>query len=187
VSLDKDNHLGEELIIRALIDETDLSEAARRHLAECPLCRGEKEKLEQDLFQFGRIAKQNSPVPKGRISLPERRRRGRIGWFWNWQAASGMAALAMILLVVISWNALFRAQPEFSMVATNQELIEAEEFMTEVEVLVNNALPAVYLDISGESYMEVDEEFIDYVVPAEYEDLSRYDDGKTKIGGERLC
>ena len=185
MNLDKDNHLGEELILRALIDETDLSEAARRHLAECPLCRGKKETLEQDLLRFGRIAKQNSPAPKGRISLPEKSHWVNVGWFWNWQAASGMVAVAAIVLVVISWNALFRGQPEFPMVATNQELIAAEEFMTEVDLLVNNALPAVYLDISGESYSEVDEEFIDYMVPAAYDDVSRYDGGKTE--GEKLC
>jgi len=185
VSRDKNNHLGEELILRFLIDENDVPEAARRHLAACPVCRGEKEKLEQDLVRFGRNAKQYSPVPKRRISLPERNRRDSISWFWNWQAASGMAAVAAIILVVISWNALFRSQPELPMVATNQELIAAEEFMTEVDVLVNNALPAVYLDISGESYSEVDEEFIDYIMPAAFDDVSRYDGGKT--GGEKLC
>jgi hypothetical protein len=185
VNSDKNNHLGEELILRFLIDEDDVPEAARQHLAICPLCRGEKEKLEQDLLRFGRIAKQYSPVPKRRISLPERSRRDTVGWFWNWQAASGMGAIAAIILVVISWNTLFRAQPEFPVIATNQELIAAEDFMTEVDLLVNNVLPAVYLDISGESYLEVDEEFIDYMVPAAYEDVSRYDGGKTE--GEKLC
>jgi hypothetical protein len=187
VSRDRNNHLGEDLIIRVLIDETEVPEAARRHLAECPVCRGEKEKLEQDLLQFGRIAKQYSPVPKRRISLPERRRRNSISWFWNWQAASGVAAIATIVLVVVSWNVLFRVQPELNPDVINQELLAAEELMTEVDLLVNNALPAVYQDISGESYMEVDEEFIDYIVPAAYEDVSRFDDGKTKIGGGKLC
>jgi hypothetical protein len=187
VSRDKNNHLGEELIIRFLIDENDVPEAARRHLAACPVCRGEKENLEQDLLRFGRVAKQYSPVPKRRISLPERSRRDSISWFWNWQAASGMGAIAAIILVVISWNTLFRVQPEFSPDAMNQELIAAEELMTEVDILVNNALPAVYQDISGELYLEVDEEFIDYIVPAAYEDVSRFDDGKTKVGGEKLC
>ena len=182
---DKNSHLGEELILRFLIDENDVPEAARRHLATCPLCRGEKEKLEQDLLRFGRIAKQHSPVPKRRISLPEKSRRDSVSWFWNWQAASGMAAVAAIILVVISWNALFRAQPEFPIIATTQELIEAEEFMTEVDVLVNNVLPAVYQDISGETYSEFDEEFIDYIMPAAFDDVSRYDDGTT--GGEKLC
>lgn len=185
MSSNKNNHLGEELIIRSLIDENEVPEAARRHLAACPVCRGEKEKLEQELLSFGRIAKQYSPMPKRRISLPEKNRRDTVSWFWNWQAVSGMAAVAAIFLVVISWNALFRGQPELPIIATNQELIAAEEFMTEVDVLVNNALPAVYLDISGESYSEVDEEFIDYIMPAAFDDVSRNNDGKT--GGEKLC
>ena len=185
MSSDKNNHLGEEIIIRILIDENEVSEAAREHLAACPVCRGEKEKLEQDLVRFGRIAKQYSPMPKRRISLPERSRRDSISWFWNWQAASGMAAVAAIILVVISWNSLFRTQPDLPVFATNQELIAAEEFMTEVDALVDNALPAVYRDISGESYSEIDEEFMDYIMPAAFDDLSRYDDGKT--GGEKIC
>ncbi len=185
MSSDRNNHLKEELIIRALIDETDLPEAARQHLASCPVCRGKKEKLEQELVMFGRNAKEYSPAPKRRISLPEKSRRDAVGWFWNWQAASGMAAVAAVILVVISWNALFRAQPKLPMVATTQELIAAEEFMTEVDLLVNNALPAVYQDISGESYSEIDEEFIDYIMPATFDDVSRYDGGKTE--GETLC
>jgi hypothetical protein len=187
VSSKRNTHLGEELIIRALIDETEVPESARRHLDECPVCRDEKEKLEQELLRFGRIAKDYSPVPKRRISLPERSSRDSISWFWNWQAASAMGAIAVIILVVISWNTLFRVQSEFSPEVMNQELIAAEELMTDVDLLVNNALPAVYQDISGESYMEVDEEFIDYIVPAAYEDVSLFDDGKTKIGGGKLC
>ena len=45
------------------------------------------------------------------------------------------------------------------------EMQEAEEFMTEIAMLVDNALPAVYLDISPESINGVDEESMDFVVP----------------------
>ncbi|TFG38293.1 MAG: hypothetical protein E4H39_00675 [Syntrophobacterales bacterium] len=183
----KDTHIGEDLLVRILADETGMPDDVRDHLSRCPLCGAAKDNLEGELARLGRMAKMYSPTMGKRISLPEDAPRRTSGWFWNWQAASGVAAIATIVLVVVSWNVLFRVQPGLTPDIINQELIAAEELMTEVDILVNNALPAVYQDISGESYSEVDEEFIDYVVPAAYEDVSRFVDGKTKIGGEKLC
>jgi hypothetical protein len=44
-------------------------------------------------------------------------------------------------------------------------MVEAERLMTEINGLVENALPPVYLDIVGETNLNMDEDFIDFLVP----------------------
>ncbi|MCK5202848.1 MAG: hypothetical protein KAR15_03210, partial [Desulfobacterales bacterium] len=46
-----------------------------------------------------------------------------------------------------------------------QDMVEAERLMTQVNILVENALPQVYLDIVGETSLNLDEEFMDFLIP----------------------
>jgi hypothetical protein len=64
------------------------------------------------------------------------------------------------------------------------EMQDAEEFMTEIAMLVDNALPAVYLDISPEPSTGVDEESMDLVVPSTEDEPLTYDYRKR---GVSLC
>jgi hypothetical protein len=45
------------------------------------------------------------------------------------------------------------------------EMVDAEILMTEVNTLVDNALPPFYLEISGEKHAEYDEEFYQFLIP----------------------
>ena len=66
----------------------------------------------------------------------------------------------------------------------SQEMLEAEEFLQQISMLSENSLPQVYLDITGESDMEFDEEFMDFIIPTvENEPLSYDSWGK----GVELC
>jgi hypothetical protein len=47
-----------------------------------------------------------------------------------------------------------------------QDMQEAEQLMTEVGMLVENALPPSYQEISGELSLGLDEEFIELIVPS---------------------
>jgi hypothetical protein len=51
-------------------------------------------------------------------------------------------------------------------------MIEAERLMTEIDGLVENALPPVYLEIVGETDLNPDEEFLEFLIPAA-EDVPR--------------
>jgi hypothetical protein len=44
-------------------------------------------------------------------------------------------------------------------------MVEAERLMTQVNMLVENALPQVYLDIVGETSLNLDEDFMDFLIP----------------------
>ena len=46
------------------------------------------------------------------------------------------------------------------------EMLEAEKLMTEVNTLVDNALPPIYLELSGANMPEFNEEFYQFLIPA---------------------
>lgn len=60
---------------------------------------------------------------------------------------------------------------EAELAALTQEMWEDDLFMIEVSALSENALPLFCSDVSGESYPDFDEEFIDFVVPSTETDL----------------
>ena len=49
-------------------------------------------------------------------------------------------------------------------------MVEAEKLMTEINVLVENALPQVYLDIVADTDLKLDDDFIDFLIPTSEDD-----------------
>ncbi len=154
-------HLAEDDILQAVIDDTDLSDLHRMHLAQCSHCRSLKEQLEQELARLGQLAKRYSPAPQRRITGVERKDRSPI---FRWVFAFSAAAVAAAILVVLG-TFLIRSQQHANVGNLAQNMVEAERLMTEVNVLVESALPPVYLDIVGETDLSADEDFIDFLVP----------------------
>ena len=154
-------HLEEDLILQAVIDDNDLSELHQQHLIACPECRTRKEQLEQELARLGRLAQRYTPKPQKRIILPEQKVRPP---FINWKFAFGAAAVAAVILVVWA-TGLIQNQQQGSNGNLAQDMVEAERLMTQVNILVENALPQVYLDIVGETSLNLDEDFMDFLIP----------------------
>lgn len=154
-------HLVEDDILRAVIDETELSDLQQVHLAQCSRCRSLREQLEQELTRLGQLAKRYSPAPQKRITLVERKARSA---FFKWGFAFSAAAAAAAILIVLG-TFLLRSQQPGSIGNLAQNMVEAEKLMTEVNVLVESALPPVYLDIIGETDLSADEDFIDFLIP----------------------
>jgi hypothetical protein len=154
-------HLAENDILLAVIDDTDLSDRQREHLARCSRCRTQKEQLEQELTRLGQLAKRYSPALRRRITLVERKDRSPL--FSRGFALSAAAVAATILLVLGIF--LIRSQQQGNVGNLAQNMVEAEKLMSEVNVLVENALPPVYLDIVGETDMSMDEDFFDFLIP----------------------
>jgi hypothetical protein len=151
-------HLVEDDILRAVIDDTDLSDSQQMHLAQCSRCRSLKEQLEQELTRMGQLAKRYSPAPQKRIVLVERKERSP---FFKWGFAFSAAAAILVVLGIF----LLRGQQPGSIGNLAQNMVEAERLMTEVNVLVESALPPVYLDIIGENDLSADEDFFDFLIP----------------------
>jgi hypothetical protein len=156
-----ERHLGEKDILQAVIDDTDLSMQQEQHLVECPRCRSRKEQLEYELARFGQLAEHYVPKPRRRVTLVERNVRSP---FFSRAFAYGLAGVAAAILVV--WGTfLIRSHQQGSNGNLAQNMVEAERLMTEVDGLVENALPPAYLEIVGETNLNMDEDFIDFLIP----------------------
>ena len=154
-------HLGEDDVLQAVIDDTDLSKLQQQHLAECPRCRSQRERLENELTHLGQTAERYAPEPLRRITVAHDKVRAP---FSIRGFAFSAAAVAAVIIVV--WATfLIRSQQQGRIGNLAQNMVEAERLMTEINVLVENALPQVYLDIVGDTNLNLDEDFIDFLIP----------------------
>ena len=184
MSPDRDFHLDEDKLLWAVVDEAELPPPLQEHLSTCPRCRAAKERLEQDLARLGQMAERFAPLPRKRVSVPVEKPRSSIWWSWSRRSYIGAAVTVTLMIVIVWWSALFRTTSEDSGDMLAREMWEADRVMTEVSMLVENALPPVYLDICGKSYPDYDEEFMQFLIPPiENEQLS-YDAWR---GGVELC
>ncbi len=158
-------HLGEEQLIRAAVDEEDMPPSLREHLSTCSFCRAEKKRFEGHLARLGRMAQHFAPSAPRRVSLPLERSRSLRGWSWGWRRVFVAAMSVAVVIMVFAWPTLLKKTPKDNGFILPREMYEDEAFILEVRTLEEDALPQVYLDISGASYGWLDEEFIEFVVP----------------------
>jgi hypothetical protein len=159
-------HLGEEDMLQAVIDDSDLSALQQQHLAECSECRSQRERLENQLAHMGQMAERYAPEPMRRITVAHDKVRSP---FSIRGFAFSAAAVAAVIIVV--WATfLIRSQQQGRIENLAQNMVEAEKLMTEINVLVENALPQVYLDIAADTNLNLDEEFIDFLIPTNEDD-----------------
>lgn len=184
MSSEKNLHLDEDLLIRAVVNEDDLPPEHREHLSICPKCNANKKKIENDLKQLGQMAKRFAPSPGKNVSLPEVKLSWAQQWSWQWRGAFAVAVAAVFILFVTGIPPLFKNVPGGIDNLSPQQVPEYEELMSEVSRLAENALPPVYMDIAVESDSEFNEEFIEFLVPAVEDMPSTYNSRKT---GGKLC
>ena len=173
----KDLHLDEDHLLKALVDEADLPRVQREHLAHCHECRKRKEAIAENLARLGRQAEQFCPSPRRKISLPVEKPR-RL-WSWQWRTAIG-AAVAALFIGVVGIPALFEKMPGLDKSNPLQEMVDAEELMFEVSMLVENALPQEYLEITGDMDDEADEDdmFLEFMTPTTEDEFWSRDSGE---------
>ncbi|MGD9363549.1 MAG: hypothetical protein PVH85_32095 [Desulfobacterales bacterium] len=165
MNLDKEQHLDEQQLIQAVVDETDLPRSGQSHLVSCHQCRSSKESLEQELVRLGQIAKDYTPQPQKRIRIPVHEPRSTRWTFLNWRNAVGAAATVAAVLLVFWATTSVRNLNEFGTAGAPSELMEAKRLMMEVDMLVENALPPLYLEITAEYKPDYDKEFYQFLIP----------------------
>jgi len=154
-------HLAEDDMLQAVIDDTDLSTLQQQHMAECSRCRSRKERLENELAHLGRLAERYAPEPLRRVTVAHDKVRSPFSI-----RGFAFSAAAVAAAIIVVWATfLIRNQQQGSIGNLAQNMVEAERLMTEINVLVENALPQVYLDIVGETNVNLDEDFIDFLIP----------------------
>jgi hypothetical protein len=165
MSLDNERHLDEREIIISVVDETDLPEFLRRHLLICPQCGNEKIKIEQALIRLEEAVKSFAPMPKKHPRLyPDKSKR----FVWRPTPVLAMAFMFVIVIAAVWWADISN-KPDKSTTLTDAtaHVWEDEELFTEITSLSENALPETYNQIVTEPDPDIDEEFYQYVAPAE--------------------
>lgn len=186
MNTEKNHHLSEDQIIRAVVDESELSVSDRQHLGHCNLCRAQKTHLEQNLARLGQAASQFVPLPRKRLNLKASETSHSIQWSWNWKTALGTALAAAVLFIFMWWASqgeeMFENSGRENLIANDD--MASESLMTEVDILSENALPQEYMDIAAETESEFNEEFINFIAPLIEDDSLTFISGKK---GVQLC
>jgi len=157
-------HLNENQLIRSVIAENDLSLAARNHLLTCPVCQEKKQQFEKELDRLGFMAKACVPMFRKKIPIFSQKKNRRL---FRQIAVAGFATL-ILLTVGIFRDPLFKDSQENQMSQSQliKEMEEDRKLMTEIHALEENPLPDFYMDISVESYGDMNDEFMEFVVPS---------------------
>ena len=175
MNLDNEHHLDEQELIQAVVDESDLPQTMQAHLVTCHQCRAGKESFEQELASLGQMAERYAPKPQKRIELPVQEAKSAFWTFLNWPTAIGAAATVAAVLIVFWGTTIIRNLTEYGTDGVPAELMQAKQLMTEVNMLVDNALPPLYLKISAENNPDYDQEFYQFLIPQiESENLTSY-------------
>ena len=159
-------HLDEEQLIQAVVDAADLPATVRAHLAECTHCLENKESFAQELSNLGQLAEHYAPKPQRRIILPVPETKHTFWSSLNWRNVVAAAATVAAVFIIVWGTNMVRNLSEHGTQNLTAEMLEAEGLMTEVNTLVDNALPPFYLEISGEKSPDNVEEFYQFLIPS---------------------
>lgn len=171
----QDIHLNEDQIIRATVDENDLTTSEQNHLSKCSICQKEKQEFEQVLIRMGDMSQELAPSPRRRFILPSQKSRSS----FRWQPALATGFVIVLLMMGIWWSPLFERFQENVSVQIVQKMESDQQFVAEITLVEDYALPDRYLDIIGASdeydydnygdYNDYDDyyddEFLEFVLP----------------------
>ena len=168
----QNKHLNEDKIIRAIVDENDLTITEQNHLSKCSMCQKEKQEFEQVLSRMGDMSHELVPSPQRRFIVRSQKSRS----VFRWQPAL-VTGCIMVLLVVWIWqSSLFKKFQENGSVQIVQIMESDQQRLAAVTLVEDYALPDVYQDIIGisdeEDYADYDDyddyyddEFLEFVLP----------------------
>ena len=171
-------HLDEDQLIQAVVDANDLPPSAQAHLAECSQCLAERNSFELQMTTLGQKAEQYAPRPQRRIMLPPQEARNPLWNLLDWRSLAAAAATITAVFIVVWGTNTIRNLSEPGTGNLAAEMLEAERLMTEVNTLVDNALPPFYLELSGEKKSDYDEEFYQFLIPTIEDKALTSDRGK---------
>lgn len=165
----KEQHLDEEMIFKAIVDESDLSPEALAHLSVCERCRLKKEGLEGDLSCFTSLADEAVPGPQRTIRL-EAEDKGEAPFSWK------APAFAAVFIVMITLAGLFFLMPGsrphvadkiFTVAELEADMEEDRLLVAGVMELEENIMPEIYSVLAGDTESDQYDEFIEFVFPME--------------------
>ncbi|KPK35618.1 MAG: hypothetical protein AMK70_04970 [Nitrospira bacterium SG8_35_1] len=164
------NHLPEGQILRAVIDEQDLSGKEQQHLRECSACKRKVARIKDGLQAFGKKAGQAVPPLVRPVRLPSEKP-ARISHNAGWLPFFGAAATAGLLVFFYFMS--MEAMPPSGLIPmqSQENLLEDESLMRQISEMVENPLSEEIYEISGENGVDFDEDFLQFVVPEIQDDF----------------
>lgn len=170
----KSQHLNDDIIITAMVDEADLSSEALAHLSDCKECFLKKEALQNDLTRFTSLAHEATPQPKRAIVLEEATKDNEpLSWL--------SPTFATVIIVVITLAGLSFLLPgnkpqvtekTFTIAELTAEMEEHSLFVSGVIELEENIMPEIYTALTGNADSDQYDEFMEFVFPLGEEDIN---------------
>ncbi|MCD4721068.1 MAG: hypothetical protein K8S13_14605 [Desulfobacula sp.] len=158
-------HLNTDQIMVAMVDESDLDDAARQHLSACTFCRQRQSDLMKQYTGLGNMACRFTPDFKQNIRMPEYTRKVPVQWKWGFTQIIGLSVAVTLILIVVL-NPLF--QKFKTIVLNNTQIVDTESemaLMIDIENLVEDPLPPAYQGIVGMPDIDSDDDFMNFIVP----------------------
>ena len=165
MNLNKDQHLNDDQLIITIVEADDLPSGVREHLDSCHQCRLAVQQFENELSILGEAARQFSPTPKHRMTLPVERQTQKVFGSWKWRVSFGAAFSAVLVFVILWWSGLTNTTINGGVNSLSGELWEDEDLMTEISRLSENPLPQLYMEITGDTDPEFQDDFMEFVDP----------------------
>ena len=163
----QDGHLNEDKIIRAIVDENDLTTTEQKHLSNCSMCQKEKQEFEQVLIRMGDMSQELVPSPRRRFILTSQKSRSS----FRWQPALATGFVIVLLIMGIWWSSPFELFQENGSLQITQKIESDQQFVAEISLVEDYALPDRYLYIIGTSD---EDDYDDYDTYDDYNDYDNY-------------
>jgi hypothetical protein len=108
------DHLSQDQVIKAVIDEERLPPEARVHLSACDVCQEKKDEAEMRLRRLGRMAQSLAPQPsRGKIGVADYFRRPALPGRWGLRLAIALSMAVVMILMVARWHpSVWRSQAQ---------------------------------------------------------------------------
>jgi len=160
-------HLDHDELLQAMVDKGSLTAVNRDHLAGCPACSENLERLGRRFAEIGRTARKLTPSPAKPFRLPAGQTQSMTRFFrpvW----VMGFSAAMMLAIVVWrpDWIGYGPTAPKPTATAAADR-----QLMKEVDALVDDALPAAYQQLAylDDPFLtddtDADNDLLDWVVP----------------------
>lgn len=166
-TLNTNQHLDHDELLKALVDKGSLTAKNRDHLAACPTCGEDLKRIGQRFNQIGRTAKNLAPAPAKPFRLPAGQTQSMMRYF---KPVWVMGFSAAMLLAIVVWRPDWIGKGPTAPTPTATAAAD-RQLMKEVNALVNDALPEAYQQLAylddpfSADDTEADEGLLDWVVP----------------------
>lgn len=179
MTIPANKHLAEEQILKAIVDLSDVSDAQQAHLATCPVCMAEKDRLDKMLLQVGNLAKASAPDVVPRSVLPDKLPGFSPGWFFNVGPLVRVAVPALLVLILATAALVIKPGQETHMALMEEQMIDPEKLLSDMDSLIENPLPQGLQSMVSFAEINPDEDFMEYLVP------TTENDPLTNLPGEK--